>query len=257
VSTWSADDMAAFPTSSSLRSLTLVDFRPLSNERLVTLLKACPRLEELRMEMMPHVSLTLLPAIGRACRELCSLQLLDVSSSLFKTAPLEAKTASSAASSSSLAEPVFPSLRHLTVTAWEPKATSPPYSALVLESLVMLLSSSPVHSVRLNLAFNSLHELNVFSPLTQLEELKIEGTIQVPDEFVQRRAVSRAEVKRQLTPHLSNMDGGGCKELCETVVFHEEQKVKCKDGQWRSGRDAFFFTTATIARRQRQRVCRH
>jgi hypothetical protein len=164
-SPWSVNDLAALRPSASLRSLSLFGFHHLTDAQVVTLVSACPGLQSLTLHMMPHVSLSILPAIGRVCRQLRSLHLVDVSSSLFQSAPATERMSGqvtvgaetrrggkkgrrkgiesahseaddSSTSSSSASDPLFPHLSDLFLEAWDPRGVSPPYSTSVLESLV-------------------------------------------------------------------------------------------------------------------------
>jgi hypothetical protein len=142
---------------------------------------------------------------------------------------------------------VFPHLRQLTILAEKPlldmfvRNPPPSYSTAVLQSLVSLLSSSPLRSLCLNLTFRSLHELHVFAPLTRLEEL-VEGSHAVPGNFTRRRTVSRREVEQQLlSPQLVGDDEKEWGEWwSDRFVFEQERTCRARDGRWLNGREAFF-----------------
>lgn len=236
------DDVAGLPTSTSLRLLKLDGRLLMSDAQLLTLLSACPLLERLSLESMSHLTLSVLPTIGRASRHLQTLRLGDASPSLFTSSPAVLDALNSCISSTR--GPVFAHLHSLSLNAMMKESNChgegkpPPYSGSTLSSLVLLLLSSTLRSLDLNLDFSSPEHLLLFAPLTRLEELSYDSDWQMSPTCMRRASTSKADIERDLTPfNRSTIGLGTGLSNVHRLVFVEERSLH--DGQVKNGRELF------------------
>ena len=140
----------------------------LSSEQLTALLQNCPLLEDATMTAMPGFSLELLPVIGRSCRRLKQLALLDCDKAFFsQTVQGDASDGSSIV--------VFPSLLYLKTQINGLcdccKLPAPPLATL--QWLRTVLQSSPALQY-LHLACDESGELlSALIPLTRLRGVMV------------------------------------------------------------------------------------